>query len=411
MQELKYMGQAVRSEYLYHFGVKGQSWYERNYQDYDTKPTRSGKIGIFNGKRREIKRIGKDYATTEAHGRTAEAKATRAVKIENLDKFNKNLRKYYRFGYEGDHGIDSEKNAAKAKKYLEKAKKYMYNEHSLEKVSSGERTITPTEYSNYSRNKKLQGNWNGSVIGGSIGATIGSATLGTSIRDAVAKMFGVGSMPAYMPGIFGMLGGGAVGGAIGTFVGRKTAQAVKKKEFASYRKQVESYKKMYDKYSKTALEEARKKMTEAMKKENTKKEDTLKHYNINGSKWYVRRFQSYSVKPTRSGKVGVETGEAAEQASRVGDLTDTNDVTPEMNEKLSDYKFVSKHINEMPNEELEYAIKRMDLQKRINDFKPSKIRRFLRAYKENVSTFNESMKAVTNTQVAANNFTKMFKHD
>lgn len=137
----------------------------------------------------------------------------------------------------------------------------------------------------------------------------------------------------------------------------------------------------------------------------------LFHYNINGSKWYVRRFQSYTVKPTRSGKVGTEVGEAAKQSSRVGDLTDTNDITPEMNEKLSDYKFVSKHINEMPNEELEYAIKRMDLQKRINDFKPSKIRRFLRSYKENVSTFNESMKAVTNTQVAASNFTKMFKRD
>ena len=36
-------------KYLAHFGKKGQTWYVRNYQDYETVPTRSGKVGDFRG--------------------------------------------------------------------------------------------------------------------------------------------------------------------------------------------------------------------------------------------------------------------------------------------------------------------------------------------------------------------------
>lgn len=31
--------------YLAHFGIKGQSWYTRHFQSYETAPTRSGKVG------------------------------------------------------------------------------------------------------------------------------------------------------------------------------------------------------------------------------------------------------------------------------------------------------------------------------------------------------------------------------
>lgn len=36
-------------KYLAHFGKKGQTWYVRNYQDYETVPTVSGKVGEFRG--------------------------------------------------------------------------------------------------------------------------------------------------------------------------------------------------------------------------------------------------------------------------------------------------------------------------------------------------------------------------
>ena len=42
----------------------------------------------------------------------------------------------------------------------------------------------------------------------------------------------------------------------------------------------------------------------------------ISHFGIHGQKWGLRRFQSYQVAPTRSGMVGQETGEAAEQGQR-----------------------------------------------------------------------------------------------
>lgn len=38
------MGEVKR--YIAHFGVKGMSWYHRYHQGYDTRPTRSGKVGV-----------------------------------------------------------------------------------------------------------------------------------------------------------------------------------------------------------------------------------------------------------------------------------------------------------------------------------------------------------------------------
>lgn len=40
-------------EYLIHFGKKGQTWYVRNYQTYEIRPTRSGKIGVEHIKGKE----------------------------------------------------------------------------------------------------------------------------------------------------------------------------------------------------------------------------------------------------------------------------------------------------------------------------------------------------------------------
>lgn len=50
--------------------------------------------------------------------------------------------------------------------------------------------------------------------------------------------------------------------------------------------------------------------------------DHLEHWGILGQKKGLRRFQSYKVAPTRSGMVGQEVGEAAEQAARVGSGTE-----------------------------------------------------------------------------------------
>lgn len=43
----------------------------------------------------------------------------------------------------------------------------------------------------------------------------------------------------------------------------------------------------------------------------------LKHSGKKGQKWYKRFFQSYSTRPTRSGKVGQEYGKASRQSSRL----------------------------------------------------------------------------------------------
>ena len=120
-------------------------------------------------------------------------------------------------------------------------------------------------------------------------------------------------------------------------------------------------------------------------------ESDILHFGRRGQKWYARNFQSYSVKPTRSGKVGMEYGAAAEQATRADDKKEEKeadkqevaeqkpvDISDETKKKesilaarkrrameirLSDYNFVKKNMHRLTNDQLKYAITRQILQK------------------------------------------------
>lgn len=52
---------------------------------------------------------------------------------------------------------------------------------------------------------------------------------------------------------------------------------------------------------------------------NLSADDYIAHFGIPGQQWFKRHFQSYKTAPTRSGKVGEEIGLAAKQADRLGE--------------------------------------------------------------------------------------------
>lgn len=52
---------------------------------------------------------------------------------------------------------------------------------------------------------------------------------------------------------------------------------------------------------------------------NMSADDYIAHFGVHGQQWFKRHFQSYKTAPTRSGKVGEEIGLAAKQAERLGE--------------------------------------------------------------------------------------------
>lgn len=140
-------------------------------------------------------------------------------------------------------------------------------------------------------------------------------------------------------------------------------------------------------------------------------EKDVLHFGRKGQTWYVRNYQSYEVAPTRSGKVGVEYGDAAksndEEARSGENLELSKEELKELKrlekqgvkyekwkrKKLSNDKFVKKHFGELSNEEISYYIERKQLEVKINDLKQTK-------KQSRWSTLSKAMEAIGGGAVA-----------
>lgn len=116
----------------------------------------------------------------------------------------------------------------------------------------------------------------------------------------------------------------------------------------------------------------------------------LEHWGILGQKKGRRRFQSYAVAPTRSGMVGEEVGEAAQQRIRLSRSSElmpdrkrirkeaeknyrerlkaekkATDEAEQKKEWAKSYKTLEKHAESFSNQELKDALYRLDLMDKI----------------------------------------------
>lgn len=171
-------------KYLAHFGKKGQTWYVRNYQSYETVPTRSGKVGEFRGMSgKEYRKDRNDYINKNAFERTAEAYTSGAVKKDK--KFRRQMEKHYAATYDAEHGKNVEKNTEKARKALEKSTKYVVNKEAVNDMATGKKSITALDYENYYQRASRQ--ISPKALGLSLGFTAAtSGVLGGYLGGAIA---------------------------------------------------------------------------------------------------------------------------------------------------------------------------------------------------------------------------------
>lgn len=118
--------------------------------------------------------------------------------------------------------------------------------------------------------------------------------------------------------------------------------------------------------------------------------NNLAHFGITGQKKGLRRFQSYQTAPTRSGMVGQEVGEAAEQAQRYGERDEKEAKRQANAEKrlakrkkrwAKSYKRLERHADEFSNRELQYALDHLRIKNTIRQERLSAL---------NNATFNGS---------------------
>lgn len=96
MQE--YYGNNDYRDYLLHSGRIGMKWYVRNHQDYETKPTRSGKVGRYYGPDVEHRKAEKDKRYREKAEKYQHLMYDR--KIRSLEKKDRRAReKVAKFEY------------------------------------------------------------------------------------------------------------------------------------------------------------------------------------------------------------------------------------------------------------------------------------------------------------------------
>ena len=118
--------------------------------------------------------------------------------------------------------------------------------------------------------------------------------------------------------------------------------------------------------------------------------NNLAHFGITGQKKGLRRFQSYQTAPTRSGMVGQEVGEAAEQAQRYSERDEKEAKRQANAEKrlakrkkrwAKSYKRLERHADEFSNRELQYALDHLRIKNTIRQERLSAL---------NNATFNGS---------------------
>lgn len=177
-------------KYLAHFGTKGQTWYVRNYQSYETVPTRSGKVGEFRGEpEKEYRKERSDYANQNAFERTAEAFKSGAITKDR--KFRKQLTKHYAATYDAEHGRNEEKNRERARKALEKSTKYVVNKDAVKNLASGKVNMRASDYEDYyaraTENEIRRGAVKGVIIGGILGGVIGGGVANHKIKHKLSS--------------------------------------------------------------------------------------------------------------------------------------------------------------------------------------------------------------------------------
>jgi len=254
------------NEYIAHFGIPGQKKGIRNFQSYETAPTRSGMVGEERGlaakqaarlakqeakdqKTREqwVKESDKYYSREEnAHAKRADKFLKKATDTNNEKKAIKYSKQWY--------------NETASKKNIEKIHKYA-NERIL--------NMTHDEIKKEKRQRGID-----------ILADIGGVAAGFAMAAAGAPI------------------------AIYTFGAGRARQKNRR--------------------TKSALDYYKKKHGEDMKFDpiyhsNLSADDYIAHFGVPGQQWFKRHFQSYKTAPTRSGKVGEEIGLAAKQSERLGE--------------------------------------------------------------------------------------------
>jgi hypothetical protein len=251
------------TEYIAHFGIPGQKKGIRNFQSYETAPTRSGMVG-------------------EERGLAAKQAARLAKQEEKDNKYKDRLikesDKYYsraETGYEARSSkfrkkaskTENEKRIAKFTNKAEAAEKKLRNVEKLHKYANESiRNMTHEEI----KKEKVQR---------------GIDTLG----DIGGIMMGVGMRMMGAPVSVYLFGTGDL------------RKQIRRDNNAQKYYQQKYGKKMEFEHS------------------NLSADDYIAHFGVPGQQWFKRHFQSYKTAPTRSGKVGEEIGLAAKQAERLGE--------------------------------------------------------------------------------------------
>ena len=264
-KKFKHSGMSAK-EYIAHFGIPGQKKGIRNFQSYDTAPTRSGMVGEERGlaakqaarlakqerndqaiRERWVKESDKYYSKEEAaHDKRADKFLKKATDTTNEKKALKYAKKWY--------------DETASKRNIEKIHKYA-NEHIL--------SMTHDEIKKEKRQRGVD-----------VLMDIGGVAAGFAMTAAGAPV------------------------AVYTFgAGRARQKNRRTKNALDYYKKKHGEDMTFDKIYHS----------------NMSSDEYIAHFGVPGQRWYHRFFQSYKTAPTRSGKVGEEHGLANAQAENKTD--------------------------------------------------------------------------------------------
>lgn len=253
-------------EYIAHFGIPGQKKGIRNFQSYDTAPTRSGMVGEERGlaakqAARLAKQEEKDQKTREKWIKESDKYYSKeeAYRAKRADKFATKFAKSMNNQRRAEKYLKKTFNETVSKKNIEKIHKYA-NEHIL--------SMTHDEIKKEKRQRGID-----------LLLDVGGVAAGFAMRYA--------GLPV----------------AVYTFGAGRQRQKNRRTKGAT-----EYYKRKYGEDLKF----------DPLMHSNLSADDYIAHFGVPGQQWFKRHFQSYKTAPTRSGKVGEEIGLAAKQAERLG---------------------------------------------------------------------------------------------
>ena len=314
------------TNYLAHFGRKGQQHGLRRYQSYETAPTRSGMVG------QEVGEAAKQADRLERRDEDHNGPRRGPVKYEAKPSYNspsdlakaskkQSLKDKLRAKKAEKDAQDIEKNKAKwAKSYkdLEKHKDAFTNrelEYALNRLNLTDRI--KSDRWEQTRNLTQKG-----------------ADTMRNLANASKSFVDIYNV---------------VAGGYNTYQNYKTNKANKydfmpkwNSSSGSYNFNNNNQNNQQNQHKPSTINTRRGRFRGHADHSGMSATEYIAHFGIPGQKKGIRNFQSYKTAPTRSGMVGEERGLAAKQAERLGEEVDTDEV---FKKEISEYKdLVNKKI-------------------------------------------------------------------